>query len=251
MIKTAMAFLLFLSLNIALWAEERVAHSDLPRCVDPTDPPLPGNMIRPKYPKKALDRGIGETVEIRAIIAANGKTKELLPLQGDSAFSKNALDAIRQWRFHPVSEGGRSVETTYRVQVRFNPLLRQANSDLELESPKPESPNLLSLIKPNQSSGETVHRVTESGMIPPKVIYQPEPKLSEASRKRKDHGTVDISLVVGSDGLPRDLKIMCSSIPDSNQNAIDAVQQWKFSPATKDGKPLPVAIEVEVSFKQN
>lgn len=85
-------------------------------------------------------------------------------------------------------------------------------------------------------------------MVAPQPLYQPEPEFSEASRKRKEQGNVNISLVVGTDGLPRDLKVTCSSIPDSNQNAIDAVKQWKFAPATQDGQPVAVAIVIEVSF---
>jgi TonB family protein len=250
-IKAAVA-LLALSLNVAPKAQVRSGQNDLPRCVDPIDPPLPDNMVRPKYPKEALKRGAGETVEIRAVVAPDGTTKHLTSLQGESEFSKSALDAVRHWRFHPISDGGRSVETTYRVQVRFNPLLREANSDLELESPRPEPPKLNSSINaPDQSYEETVHRVSESGMIPPQATYQPEPGISEASLKGGGHGIVDISLIVGSDGSPRDLRIICSSIPDSDQNAVDAVRQWKFLPATKDGKPVPVAIQVEVSFKRH
>jgi TonB family protein len=34
-----------------------------------------------------------------------------------------------------------------------------------------------------------------------------------------------------------------------DQKAIEAVQQWRFQPATKDGRPVAVQISVEVSFK--
>jgi outer membrane biosynthesis protein TonB len=31
--------------------------------------------------------------------------------------------------------------------------------------------------------------------------------------------------------------------------AIEAVRQWRFDPAKKDGKPVAVAVDVEVSFR--
>jgi len=91
--------------------------------------------------------------------------------------------------------------------------------------------------------------MSEPGMVDTKLLYQLEPEFSEASRKKGENGNVDIALVVGTDGLPHDLKLMCSSIPDSNQSAIEAVKQWKFTPGTKDGKPVPVNIMVDIEFK--
>ena len=34
-----------------------------------------------------------------------------------------------------------------------------------------------------------------------------------------------------------------------DQKALEAVQQWRFDPATKDGRAIAVPISVEVSFK--
>jgi TonB family protein len=34
-----------------------------------------------------------------------------------------------------------------------------------------------------------------------------------------------------------------------DQKALDAVKQWKFEPAMKDGKPVAVQINVEVNFR--
>jgi outer membrane biosynthesis protein TonB len=33
-----------------------------------------------------------------------------------------------------------------------------------------------------------------------------------------------------------------------DQNAIDAVRAWKFTSATRDGKPVPVQFEVSIGF---
>jgi len=34
-----------------------------------------------------------------------------------------------------------------------------------------------------------------------------------------------------------------------DEQAVHAVQMWKFEPAMKDGKPVPVMIKVEVNFR--
>lgn len=157
MIKAAITILIAAGLNAAVEAQEAASPGKLPRCAGSPERelPLPDKMIRPRYPKEALNRGTGGTVELRVVVAPDGKTKELTPLVGDSEFSKSAVDAMRHWRFHPISQNGRSAETKYKVQVRFNPLLREANSDVELESSPPESPSLPSSINaPDQSSGE-------------------------------------------------------------------------------------------------
>jgi len=158
--------------------------------------------------------------------------------------------AIRKWRFHPELRQGQAVETTYKIRIRFNPMLREANSEVELESPLPEPSQISPLAKPHrQDLGLEIHHMSEPGMVAPKQLYSPDPEFSEKARIENQQGNVDIDLVVGADGLPQDLQIACSSASDLNDNAIAAVKQWKFVPATKDGRAVPVEIIVEVTFK--
>src|SRR5579864_3385354 len=237
---------------VPLWAHRPTQQSDTPRCAQFPEggTHYPDNMVRPRYPKNALRNGIEGKVELRAVIAPDGKSKNLAVLSGNSEFSQNAILAIRKWRFHPELRQGQPVETTYKVHVRFNPKLQEANSEVELESPLPEPPPIFSLAKlDRQDSGTEIHHVSEPGMIAPKQLYSPEPEFSEKASLEREQGNVDIDLVVGVDGVPGNLQITCSSAPDLNDNAIAAVKQWKFAPATKNGKPVPVEIVVEVSFR--
>ena len=250
MLKLAIAT--FVVSNLLLLPLYAVAQSKIPRCTDTPDAPgtpAPENMVRPKYPKDALHSGRSGNVELRATVASDRRLKDLTVLSGDPEYSASAVTAVRKWHFQVVSEQGHPVEAIYKVHLRFSSVLREANSDVELESPRPEStPPSQPPNAAVQSLGEEVHRMSEPGMVAPKPLYQPAPEFSEASRKEREQGNVNISLVVGTDGVPRDLKVTCSSIPESNQNAINTVKQWKFAPATKDGKPVPFAITVEVSF---
>src|SRR3954470_16952339 len=57
------------------------------------------------------------------------------------------------------------------------------------------------------NTGGGVFRVG-GGVSAPIAIYSPEPEFSEEARKAKYQGTVLVQIVVGSDGRPRDMKIV-------------------------------------------
>ena len=100
------------------------------------------------------------------------------------------------------------------------------------------------------------------------LIYKDDPEFTEQARKAKASGTVLVGLVVDKQGLPQNVHVLRGfgigpdGKPDPklkktvravaggmNQNAVDAVMQYKFKPATEDGKPVPVALNVEVNFQ--
>jgi protein TonB len=87
------------------------------------------------------------------------------------------------------------------------------------------------------------------GVSPPKTLYAPDPEYSEEARKAKFQGTCVLWLIVGPDGRPRDIHIARSLGLGLDEKAIEAVKQWKFEPAMKDGKPVAVQINVEVDFR--
>jgi TonB family protein len=86
------------------------------------------------------------------------------------------------------------------------------------------------------------------GVSAPKAIYSPDPEYSEEARKVKHMGTVVLWLVVGPDGRPRDIKVLRTLGLGLDEKAIEAVKNWRFDPAMKDGKPVAVQINVEVNF---
>jgi TonB family protein len=55
-------------------------------------------------------------------------------------------------------------------------------------------------------------------------------------------------LVVGPEGVPREIRVARLLSPEFNEAAMNTVKNWKFSPATKDGKPVAVQINVRVNF---
>jgi TonB family protein len=87
------------------------------------------------------------------------------------------------------------------------------------------------------------------GVSPPKQIYSPEPEYSEEARKAKYQGVVVLWIVVGPDGRTHDVKVQRSLGLGLDEKAIEAVRQWRFEPARKDGQPVAVQVAVEVNFR--
>jgi TonB family protein len=207
----------------------------------------PDHMVSPKYPKQALASGIEGSVELTALIGSDAKTKDLRVVKGERVLVDPSLKAVRQWRFHPVLVKGESAETTYRVKIRFNLLLREAISDVAVESPRETVPAPSTANEADPEGG--IYKLGQNGVISPKPIYSPDPEFSEKARKAGEHGTVTVSLIVGDDGKPRSARVMCSSVPDLNDVAVETINTWRFEPGTKAGKPVAVEIAVEVDFK--
>lgn len=100
----------------------------------------------------------------------------------------------------------------------------------------------------NGNTGGGIYRLG-GGVVAPRVLYQPDPEYTEEARKAKYQGTVVLWLVVGPDGRPRDVRVARTLGMGLDQKAVEAVRRWKFEPATKDGKPVAVEMNVEVSFR--
>ena len=54
--------------------------------------------------------------------------------------------------------------------------------------------------------------------------------------------------VIGVDGRPRDLWISRSAGLGLDENSLETVRTWRFEPGTKNGRPVPVRMYIEVNF---
>jgi TonB family protein len=83
---------------------------------------------------------------------------------------------------------------------------------------------------------------------PPAVTHAPNPGCSKEADKAKIHGTVVLTVVVGTDGLTHDISIVKSVGYGLDEQAIETVKKWKFKPGKASGKPATVQIHVELEF---
>ncbi|HEY7402521.1 MAG TPA: energy transducer TonB [Candidatus Angelobacter sp.] len=82
----------------------------------------------------------------------------------------------------------------------------------------------------------------------PKPRSTPEPTFSDAARYEKYQGVVVLSIVVDKDGTVTDVNIVRPLGLGLDDQAADGVKTWRFSPATRNGQPVRVLINIEVSF---
>lgn len=87
------------------------------------------------------------------------------------------------------------------------------------------------------------------GISAPQAISTPDPEYTQEARNAKTQGTCILWLIVDDQGKPRDIRVVRGLGFGLDTRAIDAVKQWRFQPAMKDGHPVNVQISVEVGFK--
>ena len=82
----------------------------------------------------------------------------------------------------------------------------------------------------------------------PQVLKERKPEYTSAAMRAKIQGSVEVEAVVDTDGNIADARVVHSLHPDLDESALAAVRAWKFSPGLMDGKPVPVLVDIEMSF---
>lgn len=83
----------------------------------------------------------------------------------------------------------------------------------------------------------------------PRVIYKADAEFSEEARKQKFEGVVLVHLVVDTRGHPTQIRVLRGVGRGLDEKARDAVAQYKFLPAHKSGRAVPVELNVAVDFR--
>jgi TonB family protein len=176
---------------------------------------------------------------VSATMATDGTLQKIQVLGGDQDFTRLAVSAVQQWRCASATLNGKPVDA--KVFVTVQSIKGKVDSEVELDT-LPTEPT-------NSVVGEEVLKVDPHSMKVPKAVYAPDPQYSERARRARYSGQCVLGLVVGRDGNPKAVWVVKKLGLGLDQKALDAVRQWKFDPATKDGEPVAVAINVEVTFR--
>jgi TonB family protein len=183
-----------------------------PQVVEYTSPPL--------YSAEAKRRAIEGIVTIRVALDTHGAVtaaRVLRPL--GYGLDENALVAVRHWRFRPARDQGTTTSVEADVDVEFS--LRH---------------EVLNELMANDMATQV-----GPGVTPPRVVRTVTPSL-------RARGRVVLDVVLQEDGVPRVVRVLQSAGALLDASAVDAVEQWRFRPAIRDGHPVKVRMTTEIDF---
>ena len=88
-----------------------------------------------------------------------------------------------------------------------------------------------------------------AGITPPGLLREVRPDYTDEARRRNIEGEVVLEIVVRRDGSVGDTRVVRGLGGGLERRALDAVRQWRFSPARRRGTPVDVLVEVAVEFR--
>lgn len=83
----------------------------------------------------------------------------------------------------------------------------------------------------------------------PVALTRVEPKYPETYRRARLSGIVILAVAISATGRIDDARLIKSLAPDLDAAALDAVRKWTFSPATREGAPVPSIFNLTINFK--
>jgi TonB family protein len=92
-------------------------------------------------------------------------------------------------------------------------------------------------------------KVLSEGMMPPKVLNSIDPSSNEYAQKYGIAGMELLRTVVDASGLPQQIVIARPIGFGLDEKAVAAVKSSHFKPAMLNGQPVPVVIDMVVTFR--
>jgi periplasmic protein TonB len=89
-----------------------------------------------------------------------------------------------------------------------------------------------------------------TGIVSPRLIKEVKPNYTGEAMRAKIQGEVWMEAVVMADGSVGQVSITRSLDPNFglDEEAIRTVKQWRFAPGTRQGQPVAVLVEVQMTF---
>jgi TonB family protein len=101
----------------------------------------------------------------------------------------------------------------------------------------------------DRGAGDSIYQPGVGGVSAPIPIVTPEAEFSDEARRAKYQGICVISLIIDAQGNPQNPRVVQALGMGLDEKALAAVLKYRFHPAMKSGRPVPVRISVAVNFR--
>jgi len=174
------------------------------------------------------------------VIDANGIPAhiQLLHTHGE-AFDEASIAAVKQSKFEPGKLGSKPVPVWIDVRVVFHANRSQAIPQVLIGE--------RDLPVPDASKFEDKHHNPLS-YTQPYTIHTVDADFTDPFTTHPFVQVAIVSVMVGADGLPKDVRVKRGLGFGLDKKAEAAVWQYRFFPATKKGQPIAARREVTVDF---
>ena len=143
------------------------------------------------------------------------------------------------------------MRTAILAALALTPVVLHAQAN----SPAQAKPTLESRLSPpaitaagDRTATPKTLRVS-TGVIAPKLIHTVDvPIDSSSSTFYGGPRKVVVGMIVGTDGVPSDLKVVQSAGPVVDKSVLEAVSQYRFAPGTVSSQPVAFPLNLEVNL---
>ena len=145
------------------------------------------------------------------------------------------------------------LDSKSRIQTwTFSSIQRNAELDADLlQFRAPEGSRLVAAINWLEPSlrpeDPSVFRVSND-IAAPRMISIVAPDSPVPIPQKPPEGAVLLTAEIDADGVPRNVKVYRSLEDRADSKAVEAVNKWRFLPAQKSSKPVPVVTAIAVFF---
>jgi protein TonB len=141
-----------------------------------------------------------------------------------SKLNRIVIAALRQRKYEPALEYGWPKELSLETRVDFG------------------------LPPESAATTDSDQPVLPTGLVLPVIVTNVEPVYPDDLRRARIEGAVALQAVIGKDGDVGEIHVLSSSDPRFNLPSIAAVRQWKYKPASQNGKPVAVYYTITAEF---
>jgi TonB family protein len=177
----------------------------------------------PIYPPEAKAKRIKGTVVVEFVVDKEGNVTNASMVSGPPPLRDTVLAAIKEWKYKPATLEGKPIEQ--KVQVRF---------DFENKSTRPPDSQ----------------KAPSDNYQPPKLMHSTDPIYPPEVKARRMSGTVVLEVLVDKEGNVANAKLIMG--PPIVRDATEAaIKEWKYRPATLQGKPVEETIQVRCEMDRD